>query len=206
MKATKKFVPTKKLRRKDSHDPYPWESLTGDALHQYAATAAARAWERQQTAARDTPTAVQHDGHQFSPETKSDELVTRRRDAASVGSRLPTGITAWGESVFGEVGGTTAILTNHDRATKTPPVIPTKFVKGPGVIDTIVKVLTEEATKAKPMTKDRLLQRLVELIPGRDKDKMAGTIKTQLTKSGLPARDVPLRTDGKGGFWIFRKK
>ena len=82
---------------------------------------------------------------------------------------------------------------------------PVRFVKGPGVIDTVIKVLTEEATKANPMTKTRLLERLVELIPGRDRDKMAGTVKTQLTKSGLPARDVPLRTDGGGGFWIFRK-
>lgn len=85
------------------------------------------------------------------------------------------------------------------------PVTVQKFVpkqKGPGVIDTIVKVLKEEASKAKPMTKDRLLKRLVKLIPGRDADKMASTIRAQLANSGLKAKGVPIRCDGNGGYWI----
>lgn len=82
--------------------------------------------------------------------------------------------------------------------------------KGPGVIDTIIRVLTEEAGKAKPMTKAGLLKRLVKLIPGREPEKMASTIRAQLAASGLKAKGVDIRHDGKKGddrgYWVRKAK
>lgn len=98
---------------------------------------------------------------------------------------------------FGEPAASPPVKAAEEPAKPAAPV-----VRGPGVIDTIIKVLTEEASKLKPMSKAKLLKRLTAIIPGRDPEKMASTIRAQLADSGLKAKGVRVRTDGDGGYWI----
>lgn len=202
--APKKFVPPSRMKK--AKETYPWESLTGEDLYRHAAKAAAEGYEIQQRAAK---------GRVFVPVTEEDRkmrpfyrdrqqtLADRQADARSLRMPVPVGITEWGESVFAPRGDEPVSVKEEGTTVAVPKAPPPKpAVRGPGVIDTIIKVLTEEASKTKPMSKAKLLKRLTALIPGREPDKMASTIRAQLADSGLKAKGVRVRTDGNGGYWI----
>lgn len=149
------------------------------------------------------------------PDAMRNELHSRQRDARILGVSVPIGITEYGLSIFSEKSETLPSRSPSPRleSSSSPERTVQKFTpkeKGPGVIDTIVKVLTEEASKARPMTKAALLKRLVKLIPGREPEKMASTVRAQLAASGLKAKGVAVRDDGKTGddrgYWIRKAK
>lgn len=214
MKKVQKFVPKKKVQK---FVPKPRPQVTEERrlTEQELTRVMTDAWERQQRIKENRARMGISDDGDVSPvkvKTPAERLAERQRDARSVGMREPIAITEWGENVYPWGKGYTPPpgWSNSPTASATAASAPaaptvTKFVpKGPGVIDTIIKVLTEEASKKKPMSKAKLVERLSVLIPHRTPEKMAQTVRAQLCASGLPSRGVKLQGDEKKGYWIFK--
>jgi len=69
-----------------------------------------------------------------------------------------------------------------DKAPKAPKAPKDKKEKGPGVISSILDIITKDG----PVTKDKILAKLVKLFPDREEDKMKKTVAVQL--GGNPSR------------------
>jgi len=73
--------------------------------------------------------------------------------------------------------------------------------KGPGVIQTIIKCL-REASKKKPISKDKILAKLVKAFPDREEKAMKSTISSQIPSGLKTEKGLEVKTDGEGGFWL----
>lgn len=74
--------------------------------------------------------------------------------------------------------------------------------KGPGVIGTIVSMLTK-ATEKKPVTKENILDKLVETFPDRDRESMARTINVQIPNRIQNEKKLTVHKNEKkpAGYW-----
>ena len=74
--------------------------------------------------------------------------------------------------------------------------------KGPGVIGTIVGMLTK-ASEKKPVTKEQILDNLVETFPDRDRESMARTINVQIPNRIQNEKKLTVHKNDKkpAGYW-----
>lgn len=77
--------------------------------------------------------------------------------------------------------------------------------KGKGVIATIIEVL-ESATKKKPATYAFIRDRLAKEFPDRPPAGMKSTVASQVPNGLWSEKKIKVQTDGRGGFWIEKKK
>ena len=128
----------------------------------------------------------------------ADMLAGMQALARASGQRVPVSLSSMGVPVYAP----------------DPPLVPEvpaarRFVpaaKGPGVVVTIISILTTRASRKSPLTRKQLHEYLVAAIPQRDPDKLLATVKAQLCESGLISRGVDLRGNVKDGFWIAAAK
>jgi hypothetical protein len=72
--------------------------------------------------------------------------------------------------------------------------------KKPGVIAAIVTIL-KEASKAKPITKEGIVKKLVKMFPDRSAESMAGTVNVQVPFRIQKEKDIKVNKNDDG-YWI----
>lgn len=77
--------------------------------------------------------------------------------------------------------------------------------KGPGVIASIAEFLCA-ASKAKPITKDQLLAKLVKRFPDRGEAQLKTTLNCQLGARIEKGKGIKITRDDDGGVWAVAKK
>jgi hypothetical protein len=82
---------------------------------------------------------------------------------------------------------------------RTPKSAPAKGPKPPGVISSIVELLSA-ASKEKPITKDQLVERLAKRFPDRDPKAMRVTCNVQLGSRIERERGIKLHKS-EDGYW-----
>lgn len=92
-------------------------------------------------------------------------------------------------------------IGGFSKVTNRPATKQPKGEKLPGVIATIVTAL-REASKAKPATKESILEILKSKRPDKDPDGMGRTINSQIPACLKIEKGLIVKTDGKGGFWL----
>ena len=85
--------------------------------------------------------------------------------------------------------------------TKKAKTAKSKEPRKPGVIATIAKHV-EKATKRKPISKEQLLEILVDEFPDRESDSMKRTIDVQLPARLRKEKDLNIVRNDKGSYYI----
>lgn len=84
-----------------------------------------------------------------------------------------------------------------------------KKEKGPGVISSIYTCLTE-ATEENPVTKEQVLEKLVEIFPDRDRDSMKNTINIQMGSRMEKEKNVTIhkvaKDDAATVYWATKNE
>lgn len=99
-------------------------------------------------------------------------------------------------------------MTAKQTTRKTPKAAAPKSkatdkLKGPGVITSIIEVLSK-ATETKPVTKEDLLAQLVKRFPDRTPEAMTRTITCQVPSRLLKEKGIKVQSndDKSRGYWI----
>lgn len=98
-------------------------------------------------------------------------------------------------------------VVKGEKPTKKKPAKKEKGEKGPGVIDTIESIL-RSASKSNPITKSGIVDKLVELLPDREADKMAKTVAAQVPKRLIENRGmniIKVDTPNGSAYYVSKK-